>query len=276
MNMSADVYAKVLDKLMREIPLLSCIELSPWSDPFLNPEVAEIVKNTEKQVSCRLTTPLQSVKHLEQVIAAQPSQLAVTINGVGETYEAYNEGASWQTLIDNLRTLKEVLSKYSSATLVAILCHKYKDESPDEFMSLRELCSELGFTYIPDWPYLSSYDAILAGCHGDTLDPSDQRLLNNLPWRYEQALQAAKREADKPCLCQRIFPIIQPDCSVALCHLYRTPIVTRDWLSLSWEEVLQLRHTHEHCGDCQSFGLHRLDIDVLLKQYPAHDILYGS
>jgi hypothetical protein len=272
--MPVAVYEKVLAKLMREIPLLSCVELSPWDDPLLNPDVGEIVKLTEKSVPCKLLTRLQTVEHLEGAIAAQPSQLAITVNGQEKAYEAYNPGASWQTLVANLRKLKDLLNKHSPKTLVVVLCHRYKEDLPEEAGPLRKLCSELRFTTISDWPYLSSYDAILAACHGHALAASDQQILAHLPWRFERALEVAKQEAHKPCLCQRIFPVIQSDCSVGLCHLYKAPVVADDWLTLPWEEVLQLRHAHEHCGDCQSFGLHRLDIDVLLKQYATHDILF--
>ena len=50
--------------------------------------------------------------------------------------------------------------------------------------------------------------------------------------------------------------------------------VAKDFLALPMEELLRLRHVHEHCGHCQAFGLHRLDIDVLLKRYATHDMLF--
>lgn len=272
--MPVAVYEKILAKLLREIPLLTCVDLSPWGDPLLNPDVGAIIRLTEKRVPCKVSTRLQSVERLEQVIAAEPSQLVITVNGQGKAYESYQEGASWQALLTNLRSLKALLLTHRPKTLVAVLCHRYKDDPPEGQAPLRALCSELGFTYIADWPYLSSYDAILATCDGHALDAHEQQILAQLPWRFERALEAALHEADNPCLCQRIFPVIQWNCSVALCHLYKAPLVAKDFLSLPLEELLRLRHAHEHCGHCQAFGLHRLDIDVLLKRYATHDILY--
>ena len=268
------VYEKVLAKLMQEIPLLTCVDLSPWGEPLLNPDVGAIIQLTEKSVPCKLSTRLQTLERLEQVVAAQPSQLVITVNGQGKAYEAHDEGASWQTLLTNLLRLKELLIKHRPKTLVAVLCHRYKEDLPEDLAPLRTLCSDLGFTCVFDWPYLSSYDAILAMCDGQALDAHDQQILAHLPWRFERVLEAAKQEAHKPCLCQRIFPVIQWDCSVALCHLYKTPMVAKDFLALPMEELLRLRHVHEHCGHCQAFGLHRLDIDVLLKRYATHDMLF--
>lgn len=272
--MSATVYAHVLEKLVREIPELLCVDLSAWGEPLLNPDVAEIIRLTEQRVPCKLATHLRSVERLEQVIQAQPSQLLITVNGVGNAYEALNEGCSWPQFLENLRTLEALISRHQPQTILTLLCHRYKGAPATEQAAFAALCSELGFTSVFDWPYFSSYDALLSVCEGASWDAYDQQILARLPWHLEKALACAKGDAHKPCLCQRIFPVIHWDCSVGLCHLYTAPIVARDWMTLTLDDIINLRHAHEHCGRCQSFGLHRLDIDVLLKHPGQHDILF--
>ena len=63
--MSASIYKKVLDKLIREIPLLGSIQLYTWGEPLLNPELPEIIAITrETKVLSAISSNLNYAKNL--------------------------------------------------------------------------------------------------------------------------------------------------------------------------------------------------------------------
>jgi hypothetical protein len=271
--MTASIYRQVLSKLLLELPSLTCIDLSRWNEPFANPNLPEIIQLTETLIPCTLFTNLQISDRLEDVIKAQPSQLIISVSGYGKSYEINHNGASWQIFLDNIHLLKKFIDKYKPKTQITVLYYLYRNNQKQDLDNLRSLCSKLGLKFSTAWAYLNPYDTILDYCKGRNISTQVQKVLDNLSWNVNNCLKFAKADARNPCLCQRIFPIINWDLSVSLCHVYDYPIIAKNFLNTSLKEILKTRHTHSHCVTCQKYGLHRLDIGILLKKYPQKKIL---
>jgi MoaA/NifB/PqqE/SkfB family radical SAM enzyme len=271
--MPAYIYKQVLNKLLLELPLLMNIDLSSWGEPFMNPELAEIIQMTETMIPCTVSTNLQISDKLEDVIKAQPSQLIVSTSGYGKSYEINHAGASWQVFFDNIHLLKELIDKYKPKSQITVLYHLYRNNQQQDLDNLRSLCLKLGLKFSTTWAYLNPYDKILDFCEGRDVGTQAQKVLDVLSWDLMHSLKLSKTEAQDPCLCQRIFPIINWDLSVSLCHIYYYPIISNNFLDTPLDEILKLRHTQSQCVICQKHGLHRLDIEILLKKYPKDKIL---
>jgi MoaA/NifB/PqqE/SkfB family radical SAM enzyme len=271
--MTASVYEQVLNKLLTELPLLTNIELFTWGEPFMNPELAEIIQMSEKSVPCTVAANLQISDKLEDVVKSQPSQMIISTSGYGKSYEINHFGASWQTFFDNIHLLKELIDKYNPKTQFTVLYHLYRNNQQEDLDNIHSLCSKLGLRCATSWAYLNPYDKILDYCEGRDIGSEAKGVVDILQWDLNRALKLAKTEASKPCLCQRIFPIINWDLSVSLCHTYYGPVIAKNFLELPLKELIKLRHNQQQCETCQKHGLHRLDIEVLLKNYPATNIL---
>lgn len=277
-NMSFATYKKVLNKLMADIPLLTHIELFSWGEPFLNPELAKIISLTEKYVQCSVSTGLHDVEVLEDVIKAQPSQLAVTMSGYGKYYEKAMKGASWSNFLENLNKLSNLVKLYKPRTRVIVKAYNYKFIPDDFYQRISKICRDLDLTIQFEATYLNPYDNYLDYCLGNKISTSAEFILRELPWDVDKALELAKRDINLPCLSQRIFPIINWDLSVSLCHTYYHPVIADNYLNIGWNELLKLRHSQKQCLLCQEKVLHRLDLDVLSKRYPDEikSIYYGD
>ena len=112
----------------------------------------------------------------------------------------------------------------------------------------------------------------------DDLYPSYEKMLNlletgridTLEWKYHKVFDILKNEKDKPCLCWRIFPIINRDWSTSICHLFPGVIIGDFHGPLT--ELIARRENHPHCRLCRKYGLHRLDIQVLMTQYSEEEL----
>jgi len=272
-HMPAEVYEMVLAKLLREIPYLMQVELSTWGEPFMNPCVAEIIEMTERHVPCTVSTNLQIQNMVQDVLLAQPSQLIISAGGYGKSYEESHEGASWELFLDNLHQVKNLLGSKKLKTQVTVLYHLYRNNKGEDLDRMRKLCVELGLKLVTTFGYICPYDNILDYCRGSKIGEKQKHVVTRLCWNFDRCLYFAKRSADKPCLCQRIFPIINWDLSVALCHTYYHPIIANNYLEIPIEEIIDLRLHQDQCRWCQQYGLHRLDIEILKKEYPAETFL---
>lgn len=266
--MGLSTYKQVYNKLISEVPNLTTIELFTWGEPLLNPDIDKIVYFTEQTTPCIISTNLQNITHLESLIKANPSHLRVTINGFEKDYEKHMQGACWKTLLENLNLLKTYIDRYNCTTRIELqIFLRTKDTIPCTFY--KSLALHLGFEYIFCDLYTNGYEHYLSFCQSKKLPDTILENFRSTGWLTNKAIQLAKRDITLPCLPQRIFPIINWDKSVALCHVYYGPNVADNFLEISWDKLLKKRHSMVHCKECQKYSLHRLDIEVLRQKYPV-------
>lgn len=266
-------YHTVLNKLLNEIPHLINVEIATWGEPLFHPQLAEIIQSTEQHVSCTVVTTLQVSSGIEALAKGNPSQIIIHVAGYEESYEINHSGASWNSFVTNLKRFKELMQKHNTQSQVSIAYQLYQNNQNDDVKKMHALSSELDFKFYTGWSYINPYDRLLNYVEAPDFQSTIQTEIDFLPWKLDEVLLASKNEKMKPCLCQRIFPFINWDLSVSLCHIYSRPVIAENFLDINIDELLKLRHDQEQCARCQSFGLHRLDIEVLLRTNPKDIIL---
>jgi MoaA/NifB/PqqE/SkfB family radical SAM enzyme len=266
--MSAAVFEKLINKLAADAPFLVNVELAWWNDPLLNPDIGKIIKLAENHVLCAVPTPLQNIDHLEEAIKASPSRLRILTNGYGDSYEKNPPYPSWEKLLKNIETLKGLIQKYKATTQVSVLYSVYKNNNTADLENMRRLCKENGFNFMLDDGYLNPFDRILEHARQKTLDAESTKILNNIVWDVDFVMDLCKKESGNPCLCQRIFPVINWDSSVGLCHIFAEPKIVDNYLETSFADILAARHNQQHCRLCQQYGIHRLDINIFRARHP--------
>jgi hypothetical protein len=260
--MTLETYKKVINKLSRDIPHLTNIELFTWGEPLLNPDIASIIETTEQTTPCTVSTNLMAIDYLDSVVQANPSQLTITINGFDAQYEQNMKGASWKRLLEHLQALSSLRKKQNPANVVTLHCFSYEN-NPNARTGMTDLAKRLGFSIAFGTHYVNPYENYLLISNKKDLSPAASTALINTAWDFDAMLKKAAQERDRPCLCQRIFPIINWNLSVSLCHVYYGPIIAENYLTIPWKDLLDKRHHTGQCISCQTAGLHRLDVDHL-------------
>ena len=270
---SLDTYKKVLNKLIKDIPQLSHIDLAAWGEPFLNPELAEIVIYTERNVPCTVTTNLLRPEQLKNVLAAKPSQFVVSASGYGDSYDKNQRDGDWKTFGRNLQFLADLIKENGPTdTEFRLLYNLHRNNQGRDLEDMKTLCRNLNIKMVESEAYLDPYDHVLDFCQEKNLPTEAVNVKDNLAWNFPLALSLSTQDKNRPCLCQRMFPIVDWDLSVRICHLYTRPEIAPDFLKLNMEGLVALRHSNAHCRKCQAYGLHRLDIEVLRRRYPSEKL----
>jgi hypothetical protein len=271
--MNAALYKKVLDKLIADEPLLLSVDISLWREPLENPDIGEIIKITNERVYCKLITKLQNCVYLEDAVKANPACIQVIAEGHEKTYEENQTGGgSWRTFLANLYKLKEYKERYKTNTEIHLLYVMYKNNKSD-FYTMKNLCGALGFKIVVDTAYLTPYDNFLDLCGRRELSPQIQKIKELLPWNIEAVLKMCVENARNSCICQRIFPIINYDASVSLCHLFCKPKLIESFLDTPYSKIVEARGSSAFCRVCQRYGLHRLDLEILKKYFPEESMI---
>jgi hypothetical protein len=261
-------YIAILDKLLNDIPLLSHVDLSGFSEPLLNPYLSEIVKYTEKRVPCTITTKLNSsIDNIQAILDSRPSQFLILANGFNKSFDENNNPHTWYNFKKKLVRICELKKTYEKYTEFRVNYIIYKNNSSIDLASMKELCLKLNIKLVTSIGYMNYYDDTLNLFDGKSLSIAGNKSYENLNWSLPKAMKFASLDRNQRCLCQRIFPIINFDKSVGVCHLYQKPILDVNILDVDYRKLLEKRSNSEHCKKCQSYALHRLDIDVLKARH---------
>lgn len=264
--MTFDAYRKVFDKLQHDIPLLTWVDLSSWGEPLYNKQLHEIIKYTEKLVPCSITTHLLTVSNLDNIIKSEPHTLNIIVHGCEDTCDKMVQEGSWSELVENMRLVSQLKAKHKAKTNINIKVQQYKFINPNGKDTLSRLCNDLSFNMHYDTPYLNPYEKYLEYSLNKKHDRYADHISNQFAWNLEKTLKLANKDKNMPCLSQRIFPIINWNLSVSLCHTYYRPIIANNYLETSWSELLNERHSQKQCELCQGYSLHRLDLNVLHRR----------
>jgi len=254
---SRERFTQAVDKLMKDVPHLLQITLNGKRDPLLHPDIDALVSFTRERVSCSVTTHLNEIEDsaIGACLQARPHLLVVKAAGLGR-----NRLAEFQK---KLKSVARKRANTSPATELRVSYERKRSDDPLNLEAVRSTCENAGITLVVSESYIEPYDLVLDYCEAHPPRVSTLRCIKELRWDLDTALNFSKRDAHHPCLCQRIFPVLRHDLSVAVCHLYDKPQVAADFLTEEYGGLLQHRHMVEHCRNCQKHALHRLDFDVL-------------
>jgi hypothetical protein len=258
-NMTPDIYRAIFFKLKRDVPDLFQIDLSGWGDPLDHPDIAEIITVTAPVVPCSVITHLKADKStIENSLMAHPTQFVVSVD------RPFTQEPEWDTFVDKLSYVAELQTLLAGQTEIRLKYSLFRDTTGPTREKLKAICKDLGIRMIEGIGYIDPYDRTLELCEQDRMNAPE---IARLSWSMPEALELAKTDRERPCLCQRIFPVINPDTSVGICHLYTRPKLHQNFLQTDFASLQDIRFDAQHCRICQHHALHRLDIDVLQSRH---------
>ncbi|PIQ25963.1 hypothetical protein COW36_02860 [bacterium (Candidatus Blackallbacteria) CG17_big_fil_post_rev_8_21_14_2_50_48_46] len=264
--MSAETYRLVLEKLLREIPLLGSVQLYTWGEPLLNKELPEIIAMTrEAKVLTAISSNLNYVKNLEHVIAAKPDWFKVSCSGWEDSYEITHTGGKWNKFYPNLHTLAALRDQHHPEMHITLSYHLYKHNLDDDYKKMEALCEKLNLIFRPSPAYLYPMDTVRDFVDGNPISAQATRTLPLLMMDLNEGIAKARERKHLPCPEERCLPI-DWDGRVRACGVYFRPYVVNQFLETPLAEIVGSEKKKQLCAECIGRGIHQFTSVYLPEQ----------
>jgi len=256
--MSAEVYAQVIDKILREMPFLGQIQLYTWGEPLLNRELPEIIgHNKARRVLSIVSTNLNLKPELvESMARAKPEVVRVSCSGWGANYEITHTGGKWDLFLKNLKYLAELNRSLRAGMEMELYYHLYRHNGGEDYEKIKALAEDLDYVFRPQTATLYPRDNVVALRLGQpiTREVSRQMEMINEDAKY-LLMGDFNSETETRCLENRYFSI-NWNLNVRACGVSYLPMVADNFLEVSLPELVRRVAEGEACARCAGAKAH--------------------
>ncbi len=264
--MDSDKFEKIIIKLKNEYQHLDEIGLYNWTEPLLHPKLSEFIKVVKDAgFSCTMSTNLNYLGKLEDVVKSEPNILRISLSGFEQkTYEKGHKKGNIETVKQNMKILADFIKKYNSKTKVVVLYLKYKHNISD-IPAMKEFAQMLGFEFEEYWAYLMPVEKNLEYIETpEKIDPETKEIINSLeiePTEHLKILEPYKKDR---CLLIENQLVLNAAGEIELCCASYNPLYTnKNFLDLTPEEIRDLRHKNDLCEKCMKHGINMIYSTVI-------------
>jgi MoaA/NifB/PqqE/SkfB family radical SAM enzyme len=271
--MSAEVYAQVIDKLLREMPFLGEVQLYTWGEPLLNRELPRIIgHNKKRRVLSIVSTNLCLKTELVETLAeAGPEIVRVSCSGWGANYEITHTGGNWELFLKNLHRLAELNRELGAGIELELYYHLYRHNTGEDYEKMKTLAEELGYVFRPITASLYPRENVIDLRLGRPLSPPAQRQLALLtPEARAMLFGDGQSRLGEPCPENRCFAI-NWNLNVRVCGVCYAPTVADNFLETPLPELVRRVAESEACARCAACGAHCFVKPIMADQRAARE-----
>jgi MoaA/NifB/PqqE/SkfB family radical SAM enzyme len=282
--MKRELMNDILDKIKRENPK-AIVFLYGNSEPMLHPWLAGAIRAIkERGLSPQLSTNLNYVRKLDDVLAARPDLIIVSLSGfTQEVYVKGHVGGDIEKVKANMRLLADANGRLiqkdggGPGVDIRINYHVYKDNQ-HEAQLMREYCKNLGLGFFTSLARAISMENAIQYCRSKDPEavpyevqegkPDYNHMLPPVGKTYSDAMdrlvipptEAREMYKDIPapdfCPVGTMFQFIRHDGKTEMCACVADRrLVLGDYLTSSQEERIEQRHNHPICQQCNRYKL---------------------
>lgn len=258
--MSVDDYKRILAKIKTELGIVSHICLYSWGEPFLHPNLEEIIKHTHAEgiavaVSTNFSIPLS--QRVSAVVESNPDYLKISTSGYyPDVYNSTHTGGDVNLVKSNLYRLRYLLDKHQLSTFVDVNYHVYKNNFGKDLERMQELCDELGFALSKTYANLTPIERLIDFKEGRA-DEETKKIADLLLISVDEALAATEAYRHLPCRFLTNQVNIHWDRSVPICCVTfdrNTSTIANDFLNISMSDLNKAKNNHPMCVQCSKYG----------------------
>jgi MoaA/NifB/PqqE/SkfB family radical SAM enzyme len=218
--MGYGLFERIVDKILREKPCATpIVNLYNWGEPLLNPDLPRMIELLRQRgLRSALSSNLNIKRGLEEVIAANPDELKISLSGfTKETYERAHAGGDLDRMKANMRLIRVFLDRHQATTRVWVGHHIYRSNRV-QIPEVRAFCAELGFDYRPMNAFYMPLERLIDYLEARP-NPRDKGIIDDLLRKPEEIPRgaAARRSGRFDCELRFNQTVINHDGSVALC-----------------------------------------------------------
>jgi len=158
--MSKEEFRKVLDYCLKKniIAEKADVELYSWGEPFLNPEILDIIDViVEKGMPFNLSTNASKVVILKEEHIKSLKFLMFSLSGFSQKSYGEIHGLDLKKILSNIEKMVEPFRKLDMLSKVEINFHVYQFNI-GEINACARFCESLGIRFVPRYAFLADWD----------------------------------------------------------------------------------------------------------------------
>ena len=262
--MPPELLEKIVCKAIKECGSVD-FGLYNWSEPFLHPDLAQMIRIIKSHnSSCSLSTNLNIIKNLDNVLLENPDHIKVSLSGFyDQTYSQTHKNGDIELVKKNMIELAAALKRTQSKTKISIGFHRYLGNHEEEYL-MQEFSESLGFKFGAQWAYLIPLEKVMAFVDPDHTDQvltnDDRQLIDRLALPLDEALKISRESPIKSCRLRDHYMTMNALGDVMLCCVVydEQKYGLGSYLDHSLEELQEMKFQHQQCVSCMDNGLHKL------------------
>ena len=255
------LFERIIAKIRRESPSARPqINLFNWGEPLLHPELPRFIATIRAAgMTSHLSTNLNVRRGLDEMIAAEPDDLKLSLSGWAEaTYATTHKGGDIGLVRANLRLLRDSIERHNARTHVWVSHHLYRSNL-HELDTVRQDCAALGFEHHPIQAFYMPLERLHGLLQGRP-NPADSGIVADLLISpQERAAQIdGQRGGGMDCELRFNQTVINHDGTVALCcSVYdQANMLGVDFLAEDHAAIEARKYRHSFCATCIGANLH--------------------
>lgn len=266
---------KILDKIKFENPNAIVFTYGN-SEPFLHPKLAECLASIKRRgLRAELSTNLNYVRRLDDVLAAQPDLIIISLSGfTQEVYVKGHVGGNIEKVKANMALLAEANARANPKISISVNYHVYNDNA-HEIDAMREYAEGLGLGFFTSMARAISMENAIQYCRSKDPDATPFEVQEGRPdWNkalppigetYVKTMERLKipptaaREMYKdipmsgvcPVGAGGMFTFIRHDGKTEMCSCVADRRITvGDYLDTTPDQMIEQRTGHSICKQC--------------------------
>lgn len=233
------------------------LEISGFPDPFSHSGIEELARAASDQFLTTITSHLPN-SQLTSLAKRYPIRLRLLVFPDLATLHRHFPTATMYDEDEYFESVLNLLYEASDECPVELV----KVAFPAQHSAAAKFPARPNIIYSTDRAYPVDFAPILqAAERSDVAQLARQQALCDFD--LTETLLKAREQQDKPCMCERVYPVLNADASWAVCHLHFEGILCEKSASADYAQVLAQRRCNAYCETCQRHGLHRLDVNLL-------------
>ena len=278
--MEEELMQQCIDKIKRENPD-AIVFLYGNSEPFLHPRLAHCIRSVKARgLNCQLSTNLNFIRNVEEVIAAQPNFIIISLSGyTQETYVKGHAGGHIDKVLANMRVLAAEHHRQGNKFPISVNYHVYNDNH-HEIELMKEFATNIGIGFFTSKARAISMENAIQYCRSKDPQATPYEVQPNRPdWNhvfpvqginYPEAMKRIEIPPDTavemykkypvcdvcPVGAGSIFTFIRHDGKTQLCACVADRrVILTDYLKTTPIELMKERTGHAICKQCIKYRL---------------------
>lgn len=275
--MSVDLFKKTFQRL-KKLNLIgsnTILCLYNWGEPFLNPELNEILEYcNDKKVLTHISTNASVYKKLSDKACKAITYLSISMPGL--TQKAYDRihGFDLEKIKENISMLTDDIKKSNPNTYIELKQHLYQ-WNLDDIEKLNDFAQKLNVKIFPYYAYVAHFD-LLQAYKEKTLDEKETKEINeNIFVHY---LEPEKRNPNFKCpQIDKILSLDEFANVLVCCNLTKNckNYILFNLFDEDAKEKLNSRQMVEECKFCIDSGLAECSNNPFVPDF-AKDIIHKT